>query len=274
MKVLLMTDLEGVAGVRDSTNWVQPDSRYYDVACRLLTKEANAAIDGFFAGGADYILVADGHGWGGIDIELLDERVDYGRGWEKGWPFGLDETFDGVAWVGQHAKASTEFAHLPHTGSFHVIDFSINGLSVGEFGQLALCGAEFGVPSFFASGDLAFTHEALQLIPGITVCPVKWGLIPGSGEECTVEEYGERNVAAVHIPPARARKMIRASAEDAARALGEKPPALISLSPPFERLVRFRPGEKREPQTISREKHPASVIELLRMPYELAEPLT
>ena len=66
MKVLLMTDMEGVAGVKNSEDWCMPDSRFYSVGCRLLTLEVNAAVEGFFAGGATYVQVADGHGAGGI----------------------------------------------------------------------------------------------------------------------------------------------------------------------------------------------------------------
>ena len=51
MKVYIMTDLEGVAGVMNSTDWIYPESRYYERGKELLTKEVNAAIDGFFAAG-------------------------------------------------------------------------------------------------------------------------------------------------------------------------------------------------------------------------------
>ena len=43
MKVYLMSDLEGAAGVLDSVNWCYPDSRYYELAKELLTREVNAA---------------------------------------------------------------------------------------------------------------------------------------------------------------------------------------------------------------------------------------
>ena len=140
-----MTDLEGVAGVKNWEDWCRPESRNYDAACRLLTAEVNAAVDGFFAGGATEVQVVDGHGPGGINIELLDPRAEYARGWAPPtWPFGLNETFDGMAWVGQHAKASTEFAHLCHTQGFGYIDLSINSVSIGEFGQAGMCAAEMG----------------------------------------------------------------------------------------------------------------------------------
>ena len=69
---IMMTDMEGVSGVRRMQDWCTPESRYYQNGCRLLTQEVNAAVDGFFSAGATYVQVADGHGAGGIDIGLLD----------------------------------------------------------------------------------------------------------------------------------------------------------------------------------------------------------
>ena len=68
MRIFMMTDQEGVAGVVD---WEWADANV-DQAKRLLTLEANAAAEGFFEAGATSILVVDGHGQGGINPELLD----------------------------------------------------------------------------------------------------------------------------------------------------------------------------------------------------------
>ena len=101
MKILLVTDLEGVAGVLNFEDWCTPAGRYYEDAKRLLTGEVNAVVDGFFAGGASLVRVVDGHGHGGINPELLDERAELLRGapTPNAWPFTLDEGFDGMAWV-------------------------------------------------------------------------------------------------------------------------------------------------------------------------------
>lgn len=267
MKIMLMTDLEGVAGVKNADQWCNIDSPYYGLGCKLLTMEVNAAVEGFFAGGAQYVQVADGHGAGAIDIELLDPRVEYARGWGgKAWPFGLDDTFNGIAWVGQHAKASSEFAHLCHTQSFSYIDLSINGVSIGEFGQYAMCGSELGVPAFFGAGDLAFTKEAEALVPGIVTCAIKRGVIPGVGEECILEEYKRRNEGAVHTPPVRARAMIRKAAEAALWKLKKNPPPLIPLKAPFDRVTVLRPDKQGDPKRIAHESHATSVIEAIAMP--------
>jgi D-amino peptidase len=269
VRVLLITDMEGVAGITNSRDWCKPDGHRYEQGRRLLTLEVNAAIEGFFRGGASYVQVADAHGYGGIDVELLDRRVEYARGWapEAQYSYSASADFTGIAWVGQHAKASTELAHLAHTQNMSYLDQSVNGISIGEFGQTALCAAELGVPAFFGSGDLAFCREAEALTPGIVTCPVKRGMMPGSGKECTPEEYERRNEAAIHRSPAEAREAIREAAEEAAGRLRTGAPPPVRLPAPYERVTVFRPESRGKPGTISRESHPASFDALMRLPF-------
>jgi D-amino peptidase len=268
-----MTDMEGVAGVKNSPDWCLPESKYYAVGCRLLTQEVNAAVEAFFDGGATEIQVADGHGAGAIDIELLDSRVDYARGWPDGFPFGLDKSFNGIAWIGQHAKASSELAHLAHTQSFAYIDLWVNGVSIGEFGQMAMCAGELGVPCFFGAGGEAFSREAQALVPGIVTCAVKRGVTRGTGENCTLDEYRDRNTGAVHVAPERACKSIAEAAAIAIKKLKDDPPKPITLNPPYERVAIMRPSKHGEPKQIAKEAHPTSVIELMRKPMNL-QPMT
>src|SRR5713101_4688243 len=55
--IFLVTDAEGVGGVcrQDQTDPKDQEMR------QLLTGEINAAVDGFLAGGADEVIVWDGH---------------------------------------------------------------------------------------------------------------------------------------------------------------------------------------------------------------------
>jgi len=268
MKIYLMTDLEGVACVLNLEDWCVRDGRYYEAARELLTQEVNAAVEGFFAGGADEVVVADGHGQGGINPVLLDARVELMRGWPTGWPLLLDSSYDAVAFVGQHAKAGTEYAHLPHTQSMRYLDLSVNGVSIGEFGQFAMCAAEVGVPVIFGSGDRAFCKEAEALVPGILTVEVKRGTTPGTGDELETEQYARRNISAVHLHPQKARALIREGARKAVEGFRRQgPPALVELRPPFERVARFRAYGDR-PRTVSRESHPDSVIELMNAPFD------
>jgi D-amino peptidase len=271
MKIYIMTDLEGVAGVLDFENWCTPESRYYDAAKELLTLEVNAAVEGFIEGGATEIIVADGHGCGGLDSGLLSPRAMLMRGGPEGYPLGLDTSFEAIAWIGQHAKAGTEYAHLAHTGSFPVLDYTINGISVGEFGQVALCAAELGVRPIFASGDLAFTKEAEALFPGIETVAVKHGTTPGRGDTCTAEEYGSRNRAAVHYSPERAREMIYQGAQDAmnrARGAGH---VQVDMQPPYEATAKYRASADKSAREATF-RHPSSISELINISHGIKPP--
>lgn len=206
MRLFLITDMEGCAGVLNSTDWCFPGGRCYETGRMLLTEEVNAAVRGFLEHGFDEVLVADAHGLGGLDLLRLDERVRYQRGFAGPYPLGMTPDFDAVAWVGQHAKAGTPFAHLAHTSSMRVVDQRINGISVGEFGMSVFMGVVMGIQPIFGSGDLAFCKEAAALCPEMITVSVKEGVIPGSGRECLTEEYRERNTAAIHLHPLEARR--------------------------------------------------------------------
>ena len=50
MKIMIMTDMEGVTGVHDHRKCCTADGCYYQNSRKLLTMEVNAAVAGFFAG--------------------------------------------------------------------------------------------------------------------------------------------------------------------------------------------------------------------------------
>jgi len=266
MKIYISTDLEGVAGVINFQNWTMTDAPYYNLAREFLTAEVNACIDGLFEGGATEMLVADGHGPGAVNIHQLDPRVEYMRGWGDGpWPLMLDDTFDALVFVGQHAKSGTPYAHLAHTQSTGYLDLSINGVSIGEFGQLSMCASELGIRTIFGSGDLAFTKEAQALVSGIETVAVKRGLRSGSGNSLTREEYASYTGSAIHINPIKSRRLIREGALRAIIKAQNEDFGIIDLNPPYERVTKFRPSSENKNWTISRETHPSSVIAVMNM---------
>jgi D-aminopeptidase len=208
MRVLIVTDLEGVNGVLNFNDWCVPQGRRNEAGCRFLTEEVNAAVAGFFEAGATEVIVADGHGSGGsIRGEFLDPRAALQRG-VKVSPIFNDEC-DAAAFVGQHAKAGTPDAHLAHTQTEEAVDFRINGVSLGEFGQLSYAFYERGIPVIFASGDLALTFEARELIPGIFTSAVKEGYNTALDSTCPASEVFSRESTAVHYPRAGVLKNIR-----------------------------------------------------------------
>lgn len=268
MRVFIMTDMEGVAGVLDSENWCLLESRYYEPGKELLTREVNAAVEGFVAGGAEEILVADGHGWGGISPSLLHPAAEMVRNWPGGnpHPFTMDDRpFDVAAWIGQHPKAGTIGGHLCHTGNMGVRDLSINGVSVGEFGQLVFCAGELGIRAIFGSGCEAFTKEAKALVPGIETVAVKRGTQTQPGHNLPEGGYRRHNTGAIHLSPEAARNRIRAGAQRAIERARKEDFGLVKLDPPFKRVTVYR-GTELDPPRIRRDEHPDSVIGLLNQP--------
>jgi len=169
--------------------------------------------------------------------------------------------------VGQHAKSNTPYAHIAHTQSFSMAGYSINGVSVGEFGQFACCAAFLGVPVIFGSGDQAFTEEASALAPGIETVSVKRGTTPFTGEDATAEEYGYRNLAAMHRHPNAARALIERGARAAAERFMKNPASfpLIPLKPPFRIEANYRAKGGNPPYAAFAE-HPDDLIACMNAP--------
>ena len=176
MKIFIMTDLEGVAGVLDSENWCGTQSLYYHKAKELLTKEVNAAIEGFLQGGATEILVADGHGYGAINPDMLHPKVELVRNWpvSKQGTFNMDDRkFDYIAFIGQHPMAGTIGGHLCHTGNMGVVQQTVNDIVVGEYGNLVLIANELGIRAIFATGCEEFCRETKAFVLGSETVAVK-----------------------------------------------------------------------------------------------------
>ena len=81
MKIALMTDLEGTAGVTSFSQETYPEGRDHILARRLAMAEVNAAVDGFLEAGAEDVLIIDGHGPGGLWFEDMhpEARMLHGR---------------------------------------------------------------------------------------------------------------------------------------------------------------------------------------------------
>ena len=192
MKVIMMTDIEGVAGVVSFEMDSYPTGKYYETAKRLLTAEVNAAVEGLVAAGVDDILVLDMHGPGGISFEDLKApaKVMHGR------PLGPREArekiyreYDAAVIVGQHAMAGAADGDLAHTQSSKAIDYiRLNGRNIGEIAQFALEMGAMGIPVFFLSGDEAACREAEEFVPGIATAAVKRGIGRNSAVSLSADE--------------------------------------------------------------------------------------
>jgi D-amino peptidase len=239
LKIWMMTDMEGVAGVFSFDDHASPGGRWYDLSRRLLTAEINAAIEGAFDSGVSEILVVDGHGAGGVNIDELDHRAKLLGGSPLPLPWGVDGTFDAAFIIGQHAMAGTERAHLSHTESHTAIqNVWMNGRKVGELGIVSAVAGHFGVPTILVTGDRAACAEAKAIIPQVETVAVKDGLSHG---------------AAMSITPAEARSLIKGGARAAlAKMEGIGP---YRLQPPIELKVEFTEAYKSSAETLSMKSH-------------------
>lgn len=245
MKVFIMTDLEGCAGVRSWHDYGDPEHRWYEYAREIATLEASAAVEGCLEAGADEVLVVDGHGPGSMNPTLLHPEAGLLFGRPLQYPFGLDDSFDATMMVGHHAKANTDGGHICHTLSFKIENHKINGVSVGEIGINMLAATYFDVPTVLVTGDVAAAQEAQSLVPNIGTAAVKEGVKRGSASGLTAKENSRYNEAAIHMHPTKARDLIRQATRRALerRNVVDK----FWLKPPYERTVVIRKTDD-EPQ--------------------------
>lgn len=262
MKIIIMTDLEGVAGVLNAGDYIHAQSKYYEHACELATLEVSAAVEGALQAGATDILVADGHGPGAMKRSLLHPRAKLltGRPWPSGYPWGCDGTFAAAMSIGQHAKSNTDGGHLAHTQSFKCEYEAVNDISLGETGQWMLIAGYFGVPVVMLSGDEAACEEARALVPNIEIAPVKCGVKRGSATGLTAEENEVFNSAAIHLSPDEARALIRDHAYRAVKRVPEIAP--FRLDPPYSIKVALRP-EQPGGEVVSAVVKSTDVLDLL-----------
>ena len=222
MKVYITVDMEGVSGIVGSEQ-TSPGGHGYDLACKLMTEEANAAILGARAGGASEVLVNDSHGsMHNLLIDDLDSWADLISGSPKpsGMMEGLDESFGVAFFIGYHARAGTENAILDHTYSGKVVaHVELNGKPVGEIGLNAALAGTYGVPVGLVTGDQAATEEARALLgPNLKTVTVKRAV---------------GNQAAICLHPEEAQSLIRQAADEA---LGAAVAPMLLDGPPVLRV--------------------------------------
>jgi D-amino peptidase len=176
MKILIATDMEGITGV---TTWdqVTPGHAEYARFRRQMTEDVNAAIRGACEAGAEDIVVADGH-WNGSNIlvEELDVRARLNSGSPSPLSMmqGIDESVDGVIFVGYHARNGSSPAILDHTWSSRTVaNVWLNELLTGEYGLNAAVAGHFGAPVIMVSGDQTACAQVAELLGDVETAVVK-----------------------------------------------------------------------------------------------------
>jgi D-amino peptidase len=171
-KLFISVDMEGIGGI-GTGEMTSAGGKDYATGRRLVTDEVNAVVAAILAREPDAeIVVNDSHGdHQNVLHTELDERVVYIQGSIKplGMVQGLDATFDGVIFLGYHAKAGDPDGFLAHTGSGAVKGLWLNDVEVGEGGMNAAFAGGHGVPVILASGDSAAAAELGALLDTETV---------------------------------------------------------------------------------------------------------
>lgn len=225
MRIYVMCDLEGTAGVINHRLQCWTDGAYYQQARRLATLELNALVEGALAGGATEVVAWDGHGGfpGGLEVELLHPACELEMGSGDGGPQAIDASFAAAMQLGMHAMAGTAQGPLAHSFNLHYRRLLLNGQEFGECAMNCLMAGEHGVPTVLLVGDDAAAAEAQALVPAVETVVVKHGL---------------SQTACISLAPERARQLIRLGAERAVRRVAEIPP--YRVTPPYHLRVEYR----------------------------------
>ncbi len=190
MKVLIACDMEGTTGIV-AWNQVDPSTQEYVRFRHVMTADVNAAIRGAFSGGADEVVVTDGH-WTktNILVEEIDPRAQFNSGTPS--PFGMVEGIslgvNCVCFVGYHARNGALGGILSHTWSNTIVsNVWLNERVIGEIGLNAHVAGQYGAPVVMISGDFAACSEAQEWIPEIEKAVVKKGTAY-TAAECLPQE--------------------------------------------------------------------------------------
>ncbi len=214
MKILISTDIEGVAGVFHPEQ-VRAGNPEYERARLLMTHEASAAIAGAFDAGASEVLVNDSHGgFRNMPPDLLDPRAHTVMGKPRylGMMAGVDDGVDAVCLIGYHSRAQGR-GILAHTiNSFAFARVFFNDVELGEGGIYGALAGEYGVPVVMASGDDRFIEEHQPLFPAASFVQTKRATGQNSG---------------ISLSPAQACSAIRAAVASALAQRGAARPFVL-----------------------------------------------
>ena len=136
----------------------------------------------------------------------------------------LDETFDAMIGIGEHANPETANGVLQHVWDVRTIKF--NDVSLAEITLDAALAGYYNIPTVMISGDDAVCQYAKRVIsPNIATATVKWGI-------------GKRSAVCLH--PKKAQKLIKAAVIDGLKRRDEIPP--FSFTNPVTVDITYKDG--------------------------------
>ena len=172
-RIFVITDAEGVAGV---CRQEQTDPKNAEMQ-KLLTGEINAAVQGFLEGGAEEVVVWDGHdGSQTLSALTIDPRAKLIMG-GLGPTMLMERKFSAVAFIGQHGRANSPGGVMAHSySSLGIQNMLMNGKPVGEIETRSALAGHFNTPVIFLSGDQVAAQQLQAIVPNVEVAVVKEGL--------------------------------------------------------------------------------------------------
>jgi D-amino peptidase len=227
-KIYISVDMEGITDVID---WKETgfgdDYQYYRI---LMTKEANAAIEGALAADASEIIVRDAHNTArNLIPDMLNKKAKLIRSW-SGAPYsmmeGIDSSFDAAIMIGYHAKAMSINATLDHTMDGNILDLRVNNISLPEAGWNGLIAGYYSVPVIFISGDKAVCEQAKSIFGKIDTVAVKEGI-------------GD---ASINLHPELSQELIKKAVMLSVKTLNKFKP--LKMKPPYTIQIYFKHEEK------------------------------
>ena len=213
MRIFICADMEGITGVVHREQ-LMPEGKQYAAACKWMTGDINAAIEGALAvEPSATFLVNDGHAvMRNVLLDELHETAELVVGpatWENKplcQTTGVDASFDLLFLVGHHTRAGTPGGLLSHTWSGQVVaNFRIHDDIVGEVAINSATAGAFGVPVGLVTGTDRLLVEAQATLPDHVV---------GVATKRTLGP-----TAAICKPPSVTRALIREGAAEAVRRL-------------------------------------------------------
>jgi D-amino peptidase len=232
MKLYVVCDLEGVAGVVDFKKQCMEEGAYYQQAINMATRELNALVEGAIEGGATEIVAWPGHGAfpGGINVELVHPDCKLVMHAGDAGPVGYDESFDAMMLHGLHGMAGSGGV-LAHSFYPFPKNIWVDDLKLGEIALNMAAFGDKGVPTVLVTGDLAAIEEAKALVPSIQGAVVKWAL-------AEKEKLGALSVRkAISLSPVTAHSTIKEAARNAMNAIDVIKPFVIPT--PFTLTVEY-----------------------------------
>lgn len=179
VNIFISVDMEGITGIVHA-DMMGADGREYDRGRRLMTGDANAAVEGAVQAGAEYVLVVDGHGpMRNIFFEDVHPAAHLMTGSANARDYcqlqGADvRQFDAAVFVGYHAMAQTYDAIHPHTiAGIAIHELRVNGKPHGETGLNAAVLGALGIPVVCLTGDETTCAEATDFLGAIETVAVK-----------------------------------------------------------------------------------------------------